>query len=93
MELLPSSGVSASRLDHDMGMKILMVTIFPPEVGGPATQAAHLCQALRDRRYVPVVVAFDRNKTYIDNYNGIKTYRLCLTRWSHNRAITKFANY
>lgn len=59
-------------------MKILFVTIFPPEIGGPSTQAAHLCEALKARGHTPVVVAFDRRATFTDSHAGMRVHRILL---------------
>ena len=47
-------------------MKILMFsTIFPPQIGGPATQCFNLCLALVSKGHQPVVV------TYGDKFNRL----------------------
>lgn len=57
-------------------MKILIVTIFPPEIGGPATQAAHLCEALIEEGHTLIVVSFDRNEESVQFKGGLKVYRM-----------------
>lgn len=51
------------------------MTIFPPEIGGPATQAAHLCDALRARGSTPIVLAFDKHAAFSADHHGVKVYR------------------
>ena len=52
-----------------------MVTgIFPPQIGGPATQVSHLCDVLQRHRIVSFVVTFG-SRTIKEEYHGIKVYR------------------
>ena len=57
-------------------MKICMFTsIFPPRIGGPATQTWHLCKSLRERNLDPIVVTIS-DKSKVEYMNGIKVYRV-----------------
>lgn len=59
-------------------MKICMVAgIFPPEIGGPATQAAHLCRALLQRGIQPVVVTLAARSSVAEE-DGMRVYRFPL---------------
>ncbi len=59
---------------QESAMRICMVTtIFPPALGGPATQCFNLCTALRDRGLVPVVVTYGERFTHIKP-NGYSVY-------------------
>lgn len=59
-------------------MKICMVAgIFPPEIGGPATQAAHLCRALVRQGIQPVVITFAARER-LSEEDGVRIYRLPL---------------
>jgi glycosyltransferase involved in cell wall biosynthesis len=59
-------------------MKVLILTIFPPEIGGPATQAVDLCRALRSCGHEPVVAAYDPVGGRVDSFEGTRVYRLRL---------------
>ena len=58
-------------------MRICMVTtIFPPTLGGPATQCFNLCAILHDQGLVPVVVTYGQRFTHAkpDGYS-VYTFR------------------
>lgn len=48
-------------------------TIFPPQIGGPATQCYHLCLALKDKGHNPVVLTYGASFT-INKNNGFTVY-------------------
>ena len=58
-------------------MKILMFsTIFPPQIGGPATQCFNLCLALVSKGHQPVVVTYgDKFTKTAQNGFPVYTYR------------------
>ena len=74
-------------------MKILLVTIFPPDIGGPATQASDLCRSLAAEGVDPVVVTFDRQRSYRDTYNGIPVHRLHFPRSKERSLVGAISGY
>ncbi len=63
-------------------MKVLMYApIFPPMIGGPATQSWHLCRVLNDRGVTPVVVTVG-DRFELSNPDGYTVYRY---RWRYTR--------
>lgn len=49
--------------------------IFPPAIGGPATQSFNLCKALIKNNVVPVVVTYHESKTFsCSNKDGFNVY-------------------
>jgi glycosyltransferase involved in cell wall biosynthesis len=50
----------------------MFTTIFPPQIGGPATQCANLCRALVRREITPIVVTY--GNTF--SRNDAKGYRV-----------------
>jgi len=51
----------------------MFCTIFPPAIGGPATQSFNLCQALKERGIKPVVVTYGVRFTKTEP-NGYPVY-------------------
>ncbi len=63
-------------------MKILMYSaIFPPAIGGPATQCFNLCNALVEKGEIPVVVTYGSTFS-LNNKNGFNLYTFRL-RYSY----------
>jgi len=57
-------------------MKVCMVSgIFPPDIGGPATQASALCDVLWKHGIASVVLTYG-SRTGVETRGGIKVYRV-----------------
>ena len=56
-------------------------TIFPPQIGGPATQCLNLCKALVTRGEVPIVVTYGTNFG-LNEDNGFRVYTFRV-RYTH----------
>ena len=57
-------------------LKVLMFSaIFPPAIGGPATQCFNLCKMLVKKDVEPVVVTYHTSKYFsVSNEHGFKVY-------------------
>ena len=70
-------------------MRILMYSaIFPPAIGGPATQCFNLCKALVERGEVPIVVTYGSNfSSNEDQGFKVMTFRLRYTYTPLDKAL------
>ncbi len=70
-------------------MRILMYSpIFPPAIGGPATQAFNLCKALVRKDEVPVVITYGARFSFIRTEGfDVHTFRLSYTHTPLDKAI------
>lgn len=66
-------------------------TIFPPAIGGPATQSFNLCKALAKNGETPIVVTYGDNFS-VKNEHGFKvyTFRLRYTNTPLDKALRWF---
>jgi len=71
----------------------LIVSVFPPEIGGPATQAFHLAQALRDRGYAVTVAAFDPARTFLEGGSDLRVYRFRLRAPGAASGVSRMRDY
>lgn len=54
----------------------MFTTIFPPAIGGPATQCFNLCQALNQKGITPIVVTYgDKFSKTLPNGYPVRTFR------------------